>query len=65
MKSSGKISHVLLLFRHVSGNFSGVSFTLFCNGQNLCAIPVYQFYEFGLSDAVQDRTEDLLHVRQT
>ena len=49
----------------MSSNFSGVSFTVFSNEQNLCAIHIYQFYDTALSDAVQDRTGDLLRVSQT
>ena len=49
----------------MSGNFSGVSFTVFSNEQHFCAIHIYQFYDTALSDAVQDRTGDLLRVSQT
>ena len=65
VESYGKFSHVLLYLNHVSGNFSGVSLNVISNEQNRCAIHLYQFYETGLSDAVQDRTEGILRVRQT
>ena len=65
VENFGKTSHVLIYFRHVSGNFSGVSLNVISNEQNLCAIHIYQFFGTGLSDAVQDRTEGILCVRQT
>ena len=49
----GKVSHVLLYFRHVSGNFSGFSLNVISNEQNFFAFHIHQFYETGLSDAVK------------
>ena len=62
--SSVQMSKVTEKFR-MSGNFSGVSFTVFSNEQIFCAIHIYHFYDTALSAAVQDRTGDLLGVSQT
>ena len=62
--SSVQMSKVTEKLRR-SGNFSGVSFTVFSNEQNVCAFHVFQFYDTALSDAVQNRTGDLLRVSQT
>ena len=62
--SSVHMSKVTEKFR-MSGNFSGVSFTVFSIEQIFCAIHIYQFYDPALSDADQDRTGELLRVSQT
>ena len=62
--SSVHMSKVTEKFR-MSGNFSGVSFTVFSIEQIFCAIHIYQFHDPALSDADQDRTGELLRVSQT
>ena len=55
------MSHCILIT--CQAIFLELSLNVISNEQNLCAIQIYQFYDIGLSDVLQDRTEDNLRVR--